>query len=110
MAHFTRRAALLGGGALAGGWAAVRYGPRSPVLDGTASLIPDAAPGTLNDASGLSETPVFRHLVISDDPGEALIAALRNEIAEARSLGARSISALRAIRWAARRSRATAMR
>ncbi len=87
MAHFTRRAALLGGGALAGGWAAVRYGPRSPVLDGTASLIPDAAPGTLNDASGLSETPVFRHLVISDDPGEALIAALRNEIAEARSLG-----------------------
>jgi FAD/FMN-containing dehydrogenase len=43
--------------------------------------------GMLNDASGLSATPVFRHTFRGEDPGEALLAALRAEIKEAVAAG-----------------------
>lgn len=82
---FTRRAALLGGGAALGGFAGVKLSSDVPPLDGTRSLQPRFAEGTLNDASLLSETPVFRHTVMQDDPGEALIVRLRGELAEARA-------------------------
>lgn len=41
----------------------------------------------MNDASLLSETPIFRHVVVRDPPGDALIAALRAELRAARAEG-----------------------
>lgn len=83
---FTRRAALLGAGALVGGWTAQRFTGRVPVLDGV-TLNVSAGGTTLNDASGLSETPIFRHITVKDDPGDTLIAAVRAEMAQARDAG-----------------------
>lgn len=83
----TKRALLLGSGAVLGAALTVRYGADRPSVAGTASLRPDGAAGTLNDASGLSQTPVAKHIVVAEDPGEALVAALRRELAEARADG-----------------------
>lgn len=87
MWKLTRRAALLGAGAALGGSATAQYGARLPVADGTTSLIPPGAAGTLNDASGLSETQVFRHLTLREDVGELLVNRLRGELDEARASG-----------------------
>ena len=45
-------------------------------------LTPLAAigPAELNDASLLSPTAIFKHTILQDDPGEALLAALRAEL------------------------------
>lgn len=84
MKSFTRRSALVLGGAAAG-WAASRmFGSDLPVLTGTSRL--DQTPtGTtiMNDASGLSPTPIHKHLVLSENADDALIAAIRTELAEA---------------------------
>ena len=85
MKTFSRRALLLGGGAALGGWATRRYLPSNPTLAGTARITPLGGEGVLNDASGLSETPIFRHVILKQDPDEALISALRAEIKEARA-------------------------
>jgi FAD/FMN-containing dehydrogenase len=82
-----RRVVLLGGGMALGAAVARSVGPHAPVLDGVRMIAPAGAEGTLNDASGLSETPVHKHIILSDDPGEALLAALRAELAEARDAG-----------------------
>ena len=87
MKTLSRRALLFAGGAAVGAVAAQRWGASLPSLAGTSTLIPAGGDGVLNDASGLSETPVFRHIVVSDDPGDALIAAVRAELAEARKAG-----------------------
>ncbi|TNF17504.1 MAG: FAD-binding oxidoreductase [Rhodobacteraceae bacterium] len=87
MRHVTRRAALFGAGAVAGGWAVSRIAPGRPSMAGTVSRVPSGAEGTLNDASGLMETPVFSHVTLADDPGKGLVAALRREMAEARDQG-----------------------
>ncbi|MEP3333586.1 hypothetical protein [Sedimentitalea sp.] len=84
---FTRRAALLAGGAVIGGAVAKAMPASNPVLDGTRFIKPIAPAGTLNDASGLSETPIFKHIVLQDDPGKKLTADIRAELAEARSAG-----------------------
>lgn len=84
---FTRRAVLFGAGAAVGGYAGAKLSGNVPSVVGTRPLQPSAAQATLNDASLLSETPVFRHNVIGDDPGDALIAKLRAEISEARNSG-----------------------
>ncbi len=83
----TRRAAILGLGAAGGGYLGAKYSDKVPPVSATRSLQPTGAEGTLNDASLLSETPVFRHTVMSEDPGEALIARMRTELAEARTEG-----------------------
>ncbi len=83
MAGMTRRAALLLGGAVLGGAATRGLVARLPVPDGAGVIAPSDAPTMLNDASLLSETPVHRHLVLTEDPGEALVARLRAELAEA---------------------------
>jgi len=83
----TRRAALLGAGAWLGAWATRRNATELPSTAGTISLAPTAAAGTLNDASGLNETPIFRHIMLRDDPSDELVTALRREIAEARTEG-----------------------
>ena len=87
LGKLTRRTALLGGGAVLGGFVTRGMSARNPTLDGVPSLATPEAPGMLNDASGLSETPVFRHITLSDDPGEGLVAALRAELADARANG-----------------------
>lgn len=81
----TRRSALLGGGALIGGLVTKRMSASNPTLDGTHSIKPTGVVGTLNDASGLSETPIFRHIIVSDDPGKKLISTIRAELDEARA-------------------------
>jgi hypothetical protein len=81
---FTRRVALFGLGAVAGAAGMRWLGPRAPVLDGAGVIVPPAPGDTLmNDASLLSPTPVARHVVLTEDPGEALVARLRAELAEA---------------------------
>lgn len=87
MRHVTRRTALFGAGAVLGGVATRSLAPGRPSMAGTSSLIPSGAEGMLNDASGLMETPVFRHVTLKDDPGAGLIASLRKEMAEARADG-----------------------
>ena len=83
---------MLGGAALGGatlGWgAARRFGGNLPVLDGTTSLRgASSAAGLMNDASGLSATPIRKHLVLTEGADDALIAALRRELAEAAADG-----------------------
>ncbi|AUH33376.1 FAD-binding protein [Paracoccus tegillarcae] len=86
MGRFTRRALLLGTGAIIGAYAANRLAPWHDTSHGVAQ-IGETPAGWLNDASLLSPTPVAKHIVLSEDPGEALIARLRAELAEARQAG-----------------------
>lgn len=83
----TRRAVLLGAGVAAGAVGTRWIGPQNPVLDGVAMITPTGAEGTLNDASLLSETPIFKHITLTDDLGEALLTALRTELTAAKSAG-----------------------
>lgn len=83
----TRRTAILLLGAAGGVWAGARYSGKVPPIDRTRWIGPTGAPDTLNDASLLSETPVFRHIIVTEDPGEALVTRLRAELAEARADG-----------------------
>lgn len=83
----TRRGMLLGAGAVVGGYAGATLSSDVPSLAGTRQIRPSGSPTSLNDASLLSETPVFRHTIMSEDADEALIARLRSEIANARSVG-----------------------
>lgn len=85
----TRRAALFGAGAAVGVAGTRWMGSANPTLDGVAVIAPAGGEATLNDASLLSETPIFRHTVIQGAPDLAsptwLIDALRKELAEAAS-------------------------
>jgi hypothetical protein len=83
----TRRTALLGAGAALGVIATRRFGPNLPSLDGNAVIAAQPSELVLNDASLLSETPIFRHITLQKDPGEALITALRAEMKEAALAG-----------------------
>jgi FAD/FMN-containing dehydrogenase len=85
----TRRAALLGVGAVVGAAASRWTGPQNPSLDGVAVLAPQGGESLLNDASLLSETPIFRHIVVKELPGDALVAALRAELKAAGAEGRR---------------------
>ncbi|MBL9055074.1 MAG: FAD-binding oxidoreductase, partial [Rhodobacteraceae bacterium] len=84
---FTRRAVLVGAGAALGVAGTRAFGPQAPVLDGVPLIVPQGGAAVLNDASLLSETPIFRHIVLRDDPGEVLLAALRAELREAAAAG-----------------------
>lgn len=87
MAGLTRRGALLLGGAAVGGWATTEFASRLPVLDGAGVMAPKGGETILNDASLLSKTPVHRHLVMEENPGEVLVARLRAELKEAAAAG-----------------------
>ncbi|GAB1479117.1 FAD-binding oxidoreductase [Paracoccaceae bacterium] len=84
---FTRRAVLVAAGAALGVAGTRAFGPQAPVLDGVPLIAPQGGAGMLNDASLLSETPVFRHIVLRENPGEAMLAALRAELREAAAAG-----------------------
>lgn len=87
MLKFTRRAALFGSGAVVGGWLTATYGPNLPVLEGNPILRPTDDAGHLNDASGLSRTPIHRHVVLRQEPGQALVDAILAEMTEAQQAG-----------------------
>ncbi|MCU0828479.1 MAG: FAD-binding oxidoreductase [Tabrizicola sp.] len=83
----TRRAALFGAGAAVGVAGSRWMGAANPSLDGVAVIAPVGGETTLNDASLLSETPIFKHIVVNEPPGDALVAALRAELREADAAG-----------------------
>jgi FAD/FMN-containing dehydrogenase len=80
---FTRRTVLLGSGAAIGALAARHVGTQLPVPDGVDVIRPEGGTATLNDASRLSETPIHKHIILREDPGEALLARIRAELGEA---------------------------
>lgn len=87
MAGLARRTLLLGSGA-AVGWAIGRgFKADLPAGDGTASLIGAPGPSILNDASGLSATPVHKHIILPQNADQTLLDALRAELAEAADQG-----------------------
>ncbi len=83
----TRRAALFGAGAAVGVAGSRWMGAVNPSLDGVAIVAPAGGETTLNDASLLSETPIFKHIIVKDPPGDALIATLRAELRAAEAEG-----------------------
>ena len=87
MGKWTRRAALLGSGAAVGTVGTSRMISRNPSLDGNASTATGNPTGTLNDASLLSQTPVYKHIILKEDPGAALVAAVRAEMKDAGANG-----------------------
>ncbi len=91
----TRRGMLLAAGAALGAVATRYVGAQNPSADGMAMIAPKGGEAVLNDASLLSETPIFRHRMITGQ-GDALVAALRAEMREAQAAGrAFSIGAAR---------------
>ena len=82
MSKTTRRALLLGTGAILGGWATRKY-YTDPIPVGTTLTAPLNDPLILNDASEMSPTPVAKHITISDRFDAAGIDALRMELREA---------------------------
>lgn len=87
MRRITRRALLVGTGALAG-VAAVKLVPGGRSSAG--SLLPQstaASPTTLNDASELNPVRVAKHITVAQSPDDALIDLIRKEIAEASMAG-----------------------
>lgn len=87
MRNWTRRAALLGGGAAMGAFVQGRFAKQQPTLAGTKLSGQTTPAGMLNDASLLSATPVHRHVTLSENAGETLIAAIRHEMTQARATG-----------------------
>ncbi|MDG1011025.1 MAG: FAD-binding protein, partial [Amylibacter sp.] len=83
----TKRALLLGSGALIGGYISAKNGAKNPILDGTTSLRPKNTKNLLNDASGLSETPIHKHIIIEQDPDKGPVSILRNELKTAKIEG-----------------------
>jgi FAD/FMN-containing dehydrogenase len=77
--------ALVGGAAASGAFLARHVAPTGQTLEGVDLITPSGGPQTLNDALRLSETPIHRHIIVQDDPGEALLAALRRELRDAAS-------------------------
>ncbi len=87
MKTFSRRAALLGLGGL-GGWAlSGQLRANLPSYAGNPILATPPSDLVMNDASGLSPTPVQKHLILREDAGDALTRALRRELAEAKAAG-----------------------
>jgi len=85
MLQIARRAALIGLGGLAGWLAKEPLTPQLPVLDGNALQISPPIEGMLNDASGLSATPIHKHIILKEDRGEALLGAIRKELDQAKT-------------------------
>ncbi len=87
MKNISRRSVLLATGGLAGWAATSRFKANLPVKDGTQALQPAQSPNLLNDASGLSPTPVHKHIILKENADDALVRLLRQEIKDAQSAG-----------------------
>ena len=86
MKKLSRRAALLGVGGAAGWGLSGFLRADLPTYAGTNRLVSPTGEKILNDASGLSATPIQKHLHVSDSD-QALVDRIRSEIAEARAAG-----------------------
>lgn len=82
---FTRRVILTAGAAAAGAYVSRRISSNGPTLDGVEMIIPEGGGNTLNDASRLSQTPIHKHVIVREKPGDALLSALRTELRAATS-------------------------
>ena len=85
MKSFTRRSILVLGGAAAGWGASHNFRNQLPVLDGTKKFQQRSTDTIMNDASGLSPTPVHKHVILSNDADTTLISTIRKELAICRS-------------------------
>ena len=83
----SRRTALLGLGGLAGWGLSSGLRPDLPIYEGTRKLATPNGGKVLNDASGLSATPINKHLIVRDNPGDALVELIRQELRLARDEG-----------------------
>lgn len=68
------------GGLVIGQWVGRLFGLKSHSLDNINLLSPKNKLSSLNDASGLSETPVFRHKIIQTSTTTELLKAIRSEV------------------------------
>ena len=84
---FSRRSLLVAAGGLAGWGLSNKFGAQLPSLDGTRTSDVMAEEGALNDASGLSHTPIHKHITLTQDPGDRLVQSLRAEIKAASAEG-----------------------
>jgi FAD/FMN-containing dehydrogenase len=80
MGRLTRRAALVAGGAALGVAGARFMASSVPETTAAAPFAQPTGGGLMNDASGLSATPIARHIVLEPDSAETLIADLRAEL------------------------------
>ena len=85
--QLTRRAALFLGGAAVGAYAGAKLSGDVPPVEGTRLIEPAGGENTLNDASLLNQTPINRHIVLRENPGEVLINSVRAEMEAARNEG-----------------------
>ncbi|MGB0508169.1 MAG: FAD-binding oxidoreductase [Pikeienuella sp.] len=83
MKKFSRRAALLGVGGMAGWGLSGLFRADLPTYAGTDQIAPPTEGLTLNDASELSATPIQKHLRLSEN-NQSLVDAIRREMANAR--------------------------
>lgn len=83
----TRRAALFGAGAAVGVAGSRWIGAANPSLDGVQMIAPAGGEATLNDASLLSETPIFKHVIVEEPLADGMISALRAELKAAEADG-----------------------
>ena len=86
MKKLTRRAALFGMGGAAGWGLSGLLRADLPTYSGTNRLVAPTDEKTLNDASGLSATPIHKHLHVSDSD-QVLVDRIRSEMAEAHATG-----------------------
>ncbi|WGW04692.1 FAD-binding oxidoreductase [Tropicibacter oceani] len=85
MTKITRRGALLGAGGLLGWGMSGALRSNLPVYDGTDRIVATTGPTVMNDASGLSATPIHKHIVVTQDAGDTMIDLIRRELAEAQA-------------------------
>lgn len=85
MASLTRRVLVTGATAAVGVFAGRLSTSKIPVYDGAQIASVSADPMMLNDASLLSETPIHKHIVMTEDPGDTLVDAIRAELRAAAS-------------------------
>lgn len=87
MGKITRRTALFGAGAALGAWGGFKLPNSAPDMTGAGTLSQKPSPSFLNDASGLSHTPVSKHIIVEANTKERLVSRLRQEMTEARFEG-----------------------
>ena len=86
MKKLTRRATLLGAGGAIGWGLSGLLRADLPTYAGANRIIPPSGEKILNDASGLSATPIHKHQRYSDGD-QALVDRIRAELKEARAAG-----------------------
>ncbi len=87
MGRWTRRGFLLAGGAALGVLGTKRYGDELPSMVGTQSLQPTDRKLYMNDASGLSQTPIKHHFITEQSSSNGLVEEIRAQLKTAQAEG-----------------------